>query len=203
MLALLVCRAADAPHSLPPWLVQRMLLHLALATSAGLIPLLGDVLLAAYKPNSRNAALLEEFLRLRGEKNLADAAAGAEKVAGGEGTGKGEGKGGKAIAGAGVGEKEKEKAAAAPGAKASPSPPPTATATGTDARPVRSSGSGRSGRWAWRRGSKSGRKDKGEKDEGAGAGGEGEGAGAGARGSRFVEGDVVGGEEGAGGGKAA
>ncbi|ETW82795.1 hypothetical protein HETIRDRAFT_243211, partial [Heterobasidion irregulare TC 32-1] len=53
---------------LPPWLVQRMLLHLALATSAGLIPLLGDVLLAAYKPNSRNAALLEEFLRLRGEK---------------------------------------------------------------------------------------------------------------------------------------
>ena len=203
MLALSVCRAADAPHSLPPWLVQRMLLHLALATSAGLIPLLGDVLLAAYKPNSRNAALLEEFLRLRGEKNLADAAAGAgaagaEKVAGGEGTGKGKGKGGKAIAGAGVGEKEKEKAAAAPGAKASPSPPPTATATGTDARPVRPSGSGRSGRWAWRRGSKSGRKDKGDEK-----GEPGEGESAGARGSRFVEGDVVGGEEGAGGGKAA
>ena len=198
MLALLVCRAADAPHSLPPWLVQRMLLHLALATSAGLIPLLGDVLLAAYKPNSRNAALLEEFLRLRGEKNLADAAAGAEKVVGGEGTGKGEGKGGKAIAGAtGEKEKEKEKAAAAPGAKASPSPPPTATATGTDARPVRSSGSGRSGRWAWRRGSKSGRKDKGDEK-----GEPGEGESAGARGSRFVEGDVVGGEE-AGGGKAA
>ncbi len=44
-----------------------MFLNLAVATSVGLIPLVGDVLLAAYRANSRNAALLEEFLRVRGE----------------------------------------------------------------------------------------------------------------------------------------
>lgn len=44
-----------------------MVFNLALATSVGLVPIVGDVLLAAFRANSRNAALLEEFLRLRGE----------------------------------------------------------------------------------------------------------------------------------------
>lgn len=44
-----------------------MVLNLAIATSIGLVPILGDVLLAAFRANSRNAALLEEFLRVRGE----------------------------------------------------------------------------------------------------------------------------------------
>ncbi len=52
---------------IPWWLTQRMILNLAVATSIGLVPFLGDVLLAAYRANSRNAALLEEFLRHRGE----------------------------------------------------------------------------------------------------------------------------------------
>ena len=34
----------------------------------GFIPVVGDVVLAAFKANSRNAALLEEFLRIRGEE---------------------------------------------------------------------------------------------------------------------------------------
>ncbi|KAI0051043.1 hypothetical protein FA95DRAFT_1461976, partial [Auriscalpium vulgare] len=51
---------------IPPWLTQRMLLNLGLATSVGLVPLVGDVLLAAWRANSRNAHLLEEFLRVRG-----------------------------------------------------------------------------------------------------------------------------------------
>ncbi|KAH8994870.1 hypothetical protein EDB92DRAFT_236142 [Lactarius akahatsu] len=56
-------RGADVPW----WLTQRMVLNLAIATSIGLVPILGDVLLAAFRANSRNAALLEEFLRVRGE----------------------------------------------------------------------------------------------------------------------------------------
>lgn len=55
-------------HRIPSWLTQRMILNLALATTVGLVPLVGDVMLAAFRANSRNAALLEEFLRLRGEK---------------------------------------------------------------------------------------------------------------------------------------
>ncbi|EIM90958.1 uncharacterized protein STEHIDRAFT_31968, partial [Stereum hirsutum FP-91666 SS1] len=55
---------------LPGWLVQRMLLNLAIATSIGLVPVLGAVLIATYRPNSRNAALLEEFLRIRAEENI-------------------------------------------------------------------------------------------------------------------------------------
>lgn len=35
-----------------------------------LIPLVGDVILATFKANSRNAALLEEYLRIRGEEYL-------------------------------------------------------------------------------------------------------------------------------------
>ncbi|KAF8269562.1 hypothetical protein EI94DRAFT_1778227 [Lactarius quietus] len=52
---------------LPWWLTQRMMLNLAIATSVGLIPIVGDVMLAAFRANSRNATLLEEFLRVRGE----------------------------------------------------------------------------------------------------------------------------------------
>ncbi|KAI0264499.1 hypothetical protein BC834DRAFT_883395 [Gloeopeniophorella convolvens] len=50
---------------LPRWLTQRMMLNLGVATSVGLVPLVGDVLLAAFRANSRNAALLEEYLRVR------------------------------------------------------------------------------------------------------------------------------------------
>jgi len=44
-----------------------MVLNLAIATSFGLVPIVGDVILAAYRANSRNATLLEEYLRHRGE----------------------------------------------------------------------------------------------------------------------------------------
>lgn len=56
-------RRADIPW----WLTQRMVLNLAIATSVGLVPIVGDVILAAYRANSRNATLLEEYLRHRGE----------------------------------------------------------------------------------------------------------------------------------------
>jgi len=66
---LLVVRKARKAD-LPPWLVRKMLANNAASALMGLIPFAGDVALAAFKANSRNAALLEEFLRIRGEEFL-------------------------------------------------------------------------------------------------------------------------------------
>ncbi|KAG6909861.1 hypothetical protein DXG01_014896 [Tephrocybe rancida] len=52
----------------PAWIVQRMLFNMGLSTGVGLVPFVGDVAVAVWKTNSRNAALLEEVLRLRGEE---------------------------------------------------------------------------------------------------------------------------------------
>jgi hypothetical protein len=66
---LLVVRKARKAD-LPDWLVTRMLLNNAISAGVGFVPLVGDVLLAVYKANSRNAALLDEFLRIRGAEFL-------------------------------------------------------------------------------------------------------------------------------------
>ena len=42
-----------------------MVLNLAVAGAIGLMPGLGSVLLTSFRPNVRNAALLEEYLRMR------------------------------------------------------------------------------------------------------------------------------------------
>ena len=42
----------------------------AIATVIGLAPVVGDVGIAIFKTNFRNAALLEEYLRIRGEEFL-------------------------------------------------------------------------------------------------------------------------------------
>lgn len=47
-----------------------MLGNQAIATVIGLAPVIGDVGIAVYKTNFRNAALLEEYLRIRGEEFL-------------------------------------------------------------------------------------------------------------------------------------
>lgn len=41
-----------------------------ISASVGFVPFIGDIILAQYKANSRNAALLEEYLRIRGEEFL-------------------------------------------------------------------------------------------------------------------------------------
>jgi len=64
---LLVVRKARQAE-LPDWLVRRMLVNNAISIAVGLIPLAGDVVLAIFKANSRNALLLEEYLRIRGEE---------------------------------------------------------------------------------------------------------------------------------------
>lgn len=56
-----------------------MFLNLAIATSVGLIPIVGDVMIAAYRANSRNATLLEEYLRHRGEGVTGESSAPAER----------------------------------------------------------------------------------------------------------------------------
>lgn len=56
--------------SIPPWLLSRMLVNMAISTGIGLVPVAGDVCIAVFKTNSRNAALLEEYLRIRGEEYL-------------------------------------------------------------------------------------------------------------------------------------
>jgi len=40
------------------------------AVAVGFVPVAGDFASAIFKPNSRNAALLEEYLRVRGEEFL-------------------------------------------------------------------------------------------------------------------------------------
>ncbi|KAF8305781.1 hypothetical protein DL93DRAFT_2181668 [Clavulina sp. PMI_390] len=63
---LVVKKAREA--DLPPWLISKMLTNNAISAGIGLVPLAGDVMLAAFKANSRNAALLEEYLRIRGDE---------------------------------------------------------------------------------------------------------------------------------------
>ncbi|GAA98430.1 uncharacterized protein L969DRAFT_61535 [Mixia osmundae IAM 14324] len=62
----------DLPNSLK----QHMLFNQAVATGIGIVPIVGDIAYAAWKPNSRNAFLFEEFLIKRAAKG--GAAAGHE-----------------------------------------------------------------------------------------------------------------------------
>ncbi|EJD06334.1 uncharacterized protein FOMMEDRAFT_16946 [Fomitiporia mediterranea MF3/22] len=66
---MLVVRKARQAE-IPSWLVHRMLFNNALSAGIGFIPVVGDVGLAVLKANSRNALLLEEYLRIRGEEFL-------------------------------------------------------------------------------------------------------------------------------------
>jgi hypothetical protein len=47
-----------------------MLVNNAISGLVGFVPFAGDIIIAQFKANSRNAALLEEFLRIRGEVYL-------------------------------------------------------------------------------------------------------------------------------------
>ncbi|KAF7977163.1 hypothetical protein HWV62_4591 [Athelia sp. TMB] len=78
----LVVRKAQKAE-IPDWLLRRMLVTNAVSAGVGFVPVAGDIALAAFKANSRNAALLEEFLRIRGEEFLkaeASRKAGGSKI---------------------------------------------------------------------------------------------------------------------------
>jgi len=55
---------------IPDWLLSKMLANNAVSVGLGFVPFVGDILLATWKANSRNAYLLEEYLRVRGEEAL-------------------------------------------------------------------------------------------------------------------------------------
>ncbi|BGP20696.1 hypothetical protein JCM10213_001057 [Rhodosporidiobolus nylandii] len=74
-LVLKKCKRAE----LPTTLVQRMTFNLMIGTGVGLIPLVGDLILATWKANSRNAALLEDFLIRRAAASASGTPAGNEE----------------------------------------------------------------------------------------------------------------------------
>lgn len=55
---------------LPSWLLRQMLMNNVVSAGVGFIPIVGGLIVGVYKANSRNAALFEEFLRIRGEEYL-------------------------------------------------------------------------------------------------------------------------------------
>ncbi|KAF9445522.1 hypothetical protein P691DRAFT_805539 [Macrolepiota fuliginosa MF-IS2] len=66
---LLIVRKAKQAD-VPAWLLGKMQINNVISTGVGLVPVAGDVVVAVFKANSRNSALLEEFLRIRGEEYL-------------------------------------------------------------------------------------------------------------------------------------
>ncbi|KAK9468371.1 ph domain-containing protein [Lipomyces arxii] len=62
--------AAMVDGGLPGWLQSKMMANIVIDFMIGLIPFAGDVIDVLYKANSRNALLLEKFLRDRGAANL-------------------------------------------------------------------------------------------------------------------------------------
>jgi len=85
---------------LPQWLISRMLANNAVSAAVGFVPFVGDVVMGMFKANSRNVALVEEFLRIRGEEFLKMGGVVEDEPAntGWFGIGKGKGKGRKAQA---------------------------------------------------------------------------------------------------------
>ncbi|KAL8277549.1 hypothetical protein RQP46_009981 [Phenoliferia psychrophenolica] len=71
------CREAD----LPVVLEQRMVFNQMISVGVGMVPLVGDIILAVWKTNSRNAALLEEFLIARANAPAPSGVAGGKTTA--------------------------------------------------------------------------------------------------------------------------
>lgn len=66
----LIVKKAQKIEDIPPELIRHMIANNAFSLSVGLIPLVGDICVATFKTNSRNANLVENFLRERGQQNL-------------------------------------------------------------------------------------------------------------------------------------
>jgi len=149
---LVIRKAREA--DIPPWLIQRMLLNLAIGTGIGLVPVVGDIALAMWRANWRNARLLEEYLRQRGlghtEAESATAAVASTSASASAVDKKKSGSVTKRAAGSG-----KEKAVAGPAVDVAATRPPAETVPGAEKLTPGSSTSGGSGkRWKmWRRGS--------------------------------------------------
>ncbi|EWZ35065.1 hypothetical protein IWW34DRAFT_847503 [Fusarium oxysporum f. sp. albedinis] len=71
LLALLVMRTCmKIDGGLPTSVKSRMMFNIIIDFVIGIVPFAGDIVDAAFKANTRNAALLEQHLREEGRKNL-------------------------------------------------------------------------------------------------------------------------------------
>jgi hypothetical protein len=71
LLSIMVLRSATKVEGgLPASVMIPMLLNVIFDFVVGIIPFIGDVADAAFRANTRNAALLESHLREKGKKNL-------------------------------------------------------------------------------------------------------------------------------------
>jgi len=61
---LIIQKVRQLEIDVPPLVVRKMVMNTLIGTGVGIVfPLVGDVFMAVYKPNSRNALLLEKTLR--------------------------------------------------------------------------------------------------------------------------------------------
>lgn len=71
LLALLVFKTCmQIEGGLPTGLKAKMMINIIMDFVIGIIPFVGDVADAAFRANTRNAIVLEEYLREKGKKNL-------------------------------------------------------------------------------------------------------------------------------------
>lgn len=67
---LIIQKVRQLEVDVPPQVVRKMVMNTLVGTGVGIVfPIVGDVFLAVYKPNSRNALLLEKTLRNRSGKS--------------------------------------------------------------------------------------------------------------------------------------
>ena len=71
LMALLVLRTCTSiDGGLPTSIKAKMIFNIGLDFAVGLVPLLGDLADAVFRANTRNAVILERYLREKGKRNL-------------------------------------------------------------------------------------------------------------------------------------
>lgn len=65
-----MCENPFVASRLPDWLAAKMLANQAITCGCGLVPIIGDLVVAIFACNSRNVALLEQYLTIRGTEYL-------------------------------------------------------------------------------------------------------------------------------------
>lgn len=71
MMVLRTCQQVEG--GLPADVKTKMFFNIIVDFGIGLVPFLGDIADAIFRANTKNAVILEEHLRKKGAKNLADA----------------------------------------------------------------------------------------------------------------------------------
>ncbi|KAJ2906754.1 hypothetical protein MKZ38_010745 [Zalerion maritima] len=70
LMALMVFKTCCQVEGLPAWIKSKMLFNIVFDFFIGIVPVVGDLADAVFRANTRNAAILEGFLREKGKKNI-------------------------------------------------------------------------------------------------------------------------------------